>query len=138
MRRYTMEDVTLSDGLFIPKGVQVAVSSRLHWDPTVYPEPEKFDGYRFIKMAQDPGKEKLANLVTTSPEHLGFGHGKHACPGRFFASNEIKIALAHMLLKYEFKLSQGSDPKVFTMGWTLNSNPGVDLLVRRRKEEVVL
>jgi cytochrome P450 len=31
------------------------------------------------------------------------GHGKSACPGRFFASSEVKILFAHLLLNYEWK-----------------------------------
>jgi cytochrome P450 len=40
---------------------------------------------------------------TTSPEYLIFGHGKYACPGRFFASNEIKMMLAHAVVAYDFE-----------------------------------
>lgn len=33
-----------------------------------------------------------------------FGYGKHACPGRFFAGNELKLILVKMLEKYEIGL----------------------------------
>ncbi len=48
---------------------------------------------------------KKANLsfVSTSPTYHPFGHGRHACPGRFFAANELKLLLAYMLAKYEFE-----------------------------------
>lgn len=42
-------------------------------------------------MREQAETETEALLVTTSPNHLAFGHGKHACPGRFFAATEIKI-----------------------------------------------
>lgn len=32
------------------------------------------------------------------------GHGRHACPGRFFASVEIKIILIGLLQNYDIKL----------------------------------
>lgn len=32
------------------------------------------------------------------------GHGRHACPGRFFASAEIKIILIGLLQNYDIKL----------------------------------
>jgi cytochrome P450 len=41
--------------------------------------------------------------VTTSSESLNFGHGNHACPGRFFASNEIKVVLIELLRSWEFR-----------------------------------
>ncbi|KAI9037685.1 cytochrome P450 [Aspergillus affinis] len=140
MRRLLLEDVTLSDGTFLPKGVQIGIPIQMHFDESSYTEPEKFDGYRFVKMADDPKKEKFRHLVSTSPDHLGFGHGKHACPGRFFAANEIKIALVHILMKYDFKLPEGTTPAVMKMGWVLSSDSNVQLLVRRRQvsEDVLL
>ncbi|KXJ90272.1 hypothetical protein Micbo1qcDRAFT_164807 [Microdochium bolleyi] len=32
---------------------------------------------------------------------MGFSHGSHACPGRFFAANQLKIALSHIALHYD-------------------------------------
>lgn len=49
---------------------------------------------------------KKANLsfVSTSPSYHPFGHGRHACPGRFFAANELKLLLAYMVLNYDFEM----------------------------------
>ncbi|KAK6859215.1 hypothetical protein PG995_005068 [Apiospora arundinis] len=41
--------------------------------------------------------------ATTSPEFVAFGHGRHACPGRFFASTELKLLLAYTVLHYDFE-----------------------------------
>jgi hypothetical protein len=41
------------------------------------------------------------------PDSLEFGHGSHACPGRFFAVNVLKAIVAHLLLKYDLKLRDG-------------------------------
>jgi len=133
MRRMVMEDVTLSNGIFLPRGTQIGIPTRLHFDQNAYSDPEKFDGYRYVKMADDPQKEKFRHSVSTSPEHMGFGHGKHACPGRFFAANETKIALCHILMKYDFKLAEGSKPTVLKMGWVLSSDPMAQLMVKRRE-----
>jgi len=43
----------------------------------------------------------------TDRNHLHFGYGKHACPGRFFASYELKMVLAELLLNYEFGYPNG-------------------------------
>ncbi|KAF9875426.1 cytochrome P450 [Colletotrichum karsti] len=136
MQRITVDDVTLSDGTFIPKGTSVCVSSHALYDPEVYENPEKWDGYRFLRLRQQPGKENVAQLVSTGPEHLGFGHGKHACPGRFFAANEIKIALVHILLQYEWRLPAGAQPVVTDYGQNPMMNPALELEIRRRGEEV--
>ncbi|KZL81200.1 cytochrome p450 monooxygenase [Colletotrichum incanum] len=138
MQRVATTDVTLSDGTFIPKGTCVCVSSHAHWDPKVYPEPEHWDGYRFYRMREQTGQENVSQLVSTSPEHLGFGHGKHACPGRFFAANEIKIALVHILLQYEWKIPTGANTDITDYGISPALNPNLELEIRRRSDEVDL
>jgi cytochrome P450 monooxygenase-2 len=106
--------------------------------PEVHSHPEKFDIYRFLRMREEPGLANKAQLVSTSPEHLAFGHGMHACPGRFFAANEIKLALCHLLLKYDWKLAPGTSVKPMCRGLMMSVNPESKLLFRRRKEELDL
>jgi cytochrome P450 len=108
------------------------------WDPSIYPNPDKFDPYRFINLRQVPGYETVAQTVSPSPEHMGFGLGKHACPGRFFAINEVKIALCHILLKYDVELARDCTPSVRKYGLSLGADPSARLRVWRRREEMVL
>ncbi|KAH8757296.1 cytochrome P450 [Diaporthe sp. PMI_573] len=136
--RIAEADVYLSDGTVIPAGMKCAVANTSRHDPALYDNPFGFDGYRFLRMRQTHGKENQAHFVTTSPESLGFGHGQHACPGRFFAANEVKILMCHLLLKYDLELIPGSDSSVQVHGFSLNSNRGVKVKMRRRKEEVDL
>jgi len=138
MRRIALREITLSDGTIIPKNTTVAASESRMWDPSVYPQPEKWDGTRFLKLREESGKEHVAQLVSTSPEHLGFGHGQHACPGRFFAANEVKIALVHLLLKYEWRLPEGVVPKVRSFGFSLGADPFLKMEYRRRETEIEL
>ena len=103
------------------------------WDPQVYPDPNAYDPFRFLAMRDQPGKEgQQSHLVSTSVNHLGFGHGDHACPGRFFAANEVKIALVHLWLKYDWKLAPGTMTHPVLNGFEWGSNPTTELLVRRR------
>ncbi|EED18614.1 cytochrome P450 monooxygenase, putative [Talaromyces stipitatus ATCC 10500] len=135
MRRVATEEVILHDGRRIPKGSMVAISGHWSWDETFYENPEQFDGYRFLKLSKSPATEHMSHFVSTSPQHLAFGYGKNACPGRFFAANEAKIALVHILLKYDFKLDETTPPpKVVKIGWMMASDSQAKLLVRRRKE----
>ena len=107
--------------------------------PDNYEDPLRYNPYRFMKMRETPSEESRAHLVSVSPQHFGFGHGLHACPGRFFAANEVKIAMAHILLKYDWKHAEGSaDLKPLVIGSNLSHNPAIKLLVRRRKEELDL
>jgi len=67
------------------------------------------------------------------------GHGNHACPGRFLASSELKIALAHMILKYDWKLDESDTmPKFFENETAHMTNPGMKIMLRRRAEEINL
>ncbi|KAH8668636.1 ent-kaurene oxidase [Xylariales sp. PMI_506] len=138
MNRYVESEVVLSDGTVLPKGSRIAVAANF-MDPRIYPEPEKFDASRFLKMRAQPGNENNWQFVTVNADHMLFGHGQHACPGRFFASNEIKIALCHLLLKYDWRLVPGAamlEPQCFET--SRGVNPKIQLDVRRRKEEIEL
>ena len=136
MRREATKPITLPDGTLLPKGATIMVSSHQMWDSSVYPDAHEFDGYRFLKMREQGGQENTAQLVSTTPSHFGFGHGRLACPGRFFAANELKIALCHVLLKYELKPLEGSQPKVVQHGINLMADLSAKIAIRRRKEEI--
>ncbi|KAF2420360.1 cytochrome protein [Tothia fuscella] len=138
MNRVAMKDTRLPDGTFIPKGTKLGVSLHNLWDGSVYENPEVWDPYRFLKLRERPGQENAWQLATTSPEHLAFGHGLHSCPGRFMATNELKIALCHMLLKYDWKLAPGVVPRVIAKGTALHADPMARVLLRRRQAEVDL
>lgn len=132
----TQSEVKLSDGLVLPKGTLTAVSAHCMWDPEIHEQPEVWDGARFFKKRQLGGHEKLSQLVATSTEHIAFGHGAHACPGRFFAANEIKVALVHILMKYDVKLLEEQNPKVRYFAFAMTVDPSLKLMVRRRESAV--
>lgn len=134
----TTEAVALPDGTKIPRGSSVMVPTiTAMLDPSIYPNPHHFDGERFLRMREQ--NENAAQLVTTGANYLGFGIGKHSCPGRFLAANEIKVALCHILLKYDLKFPDGvsrPDPMAWETAYMIN--PGARVLIRRRQEEIVL
>ncbi|KAI8314173.1 Cytochrome P450 monooxygenase eqxH [Colletotrichum sp. SAR11_240] len=141
--RQALADVELSDGFVIKKGQRVLGEGTHMWNSEYWKDADKFDGYRFLRLREAAEGErdedsKTAHLVSTSSRHLGFGHGIHACPGRFFAANEIKIALCHILLKYDWKLPDGFQPKATTFGMSIIPDPATKFLIRRRKEELDL
>lgn len=136
MRRLAEKDMTLSDGTTIHAGDRLFVDTSNMVNPEIHAEPEKFDIYRFLRMREDPNLANKAQLVTTSPDHMAFGHGLHACPGRFFAANEVKVALCHLLLKYDWKWTEGTTAKPVCRGLSQSVDSENRLLVRRRKEEI--
>ena len=70
-------------------------------------------------------------VTTNNADQLHWGVGTHACPGRFFASYEIKMLLAHILLNYSFKLPPGMQrPKDIGRDIRIVPNPVAELLFR--------
>lgn len=43
---------------------------------------------------------------------MTFGHGPHACPGRFFAMYEVKVVLVELLRNYDIRLVGGVDMSI--------------------------
>ncbi|KAI1367696.1 cytochrome P450 [Xylaria arbuscula] len=98
------EGVTLPDGSHILCGTKVGVSGySIHHDETNYPGAHKYDAFRFARGQETDGKKRPQGLINTSDTFLSFSHGSHACPGRFFAANQLKIALGHIALMYEIE-----------------------------------
>lgn len=138
MNRFVEDEITLSDGTVLPKHSRINVMAS-YMDPKVYENPETFDAARFMKMREQPGNETSWQFVTTSSEHMLFGHGQHACPGRFFASNEVKIALCQMLLKYDWRFVPGeSRPDAQSFETSIGVSTTGKVEFRRRKDETVL
>ncbi|KAI9154746.1 Cytochrome P450 monooxygenase adrA [Paramyrothecium foliicola] len=136
MHRLATGDIDLPDGTRLPKGTRFMVSAHQSWDESIYPNADKFDGYRFLRLREEGAK--LAQFATTSPSTIGFGHGHWACPARVFASDEIKIALCHILLMYDFKMASDDRPKPKIYGFVTQADTNGRIMVRRRKEEISL
>ncbi|KAH9834049.1 cytochrome P450 [Rhodofomes roseus] len=132
--RKTLQDTTLSDGTFIPAGTVVAgASSATHRDARNYENPEIFDPFRFADMRTEDGASIKHQFVTTSPEYVAFGHGKHACPGRFFAVNELKVMMAYILLHYDIKFEDGRPRPENSSRWHSVVPQNKEVLFRKRQ-----
>jgi hypothetical protein len=134
LERKVMVDIVLPDGTRLPKGTNIAVDTSDMWNPEIYADPEVYDGYRFYNIRQKGGPgANMAQLASASTDHIAFGLGKPICPGRFMVANEIKVAMATILMKYDVRLPQGSDPKVVHYGFEMLADPTTKLEVRRRR-----
>lgn len=109
--RKVMSDVTISSGHTIRKGTVIGIPSWfIHnnsdalFSPGITKPLNEFDGLRFYNLRQLAGNENRHLFVATSPESLAFGHGNHACPGRFFAGNELKVVMIELLRNWDFRL----------------------------------
>ncbi|KAH8763018.1 putative Ent-kaurene oxidase [Hyaloscypha sp. PMI_1271] len=136
--------VTLPSGHHLPRGTKVGVhASPVHRDDDIYPDALEFKPFRFclnggLRMVDDYSEKVGGNgipLVTTSSNFMAFSHGRHACPGRFFAAQQLKLVLAYIALNYDIK------PIPFrpTNLWFVNTQgPPLDskISVRRREGTV--
>ena len=104
--------VRLPDGTHVSHGVLVSVSGYgLHHDAEIYPDPYAFNPGRFAGATKRAFDENFVGTdaaqakpaATTEPNFAVWGHGLHACPGRFFAVDLVKIVLSHVLLRYEVR-----------------------------------
>ncbi|KAK4499081.1 hypothetical protein PRZ48_009593 [Zasmidium cellare] len=139
MSRYVAREVTLSDGTILPADSLIMIENDGPSDEQVYPEPEKFDARRFLKLREQPGEEIKHQFVTTTPDNMLFGHGQHACPGRFFASNEIKILFCFLLLQYDWRYAPGYvPPKWLYFESAIAAPPDVKEQCRWRQPEIDL
>ena len=112
----------------------------MHFDDQFYNEAAKFDAFRFSRAreaaeaAKDEGKDVPVlneDMVTTSPHFLAFSHGVHACPGRFFAANQLKLLLATFVMNYDVK-PLASRPPNTPLGDVMIPPIKATMFVRRR------
>lgn len=137
MRRLAAKNITCSNGQVIPKGALLHFYDNGAWDSTLYPDPHKFDFKRHLLMREEPGEENKHKFVTTTAKYMGFGHGIWACPGRFIADDQIKIALCVFLLKHDVRLPPNppAQPIRYFQNMCLATEEG-RIQVRRRDEEL--
>ncbi|KAH9000281.1 cytochrome P450 [Lactarius akahatsu] len=134
--RIVLRPFTLSNGVTVPAGTLVVVpSAAVHMDEEFYPNPEEFDGFRFAKLRERDGVAVAGHQATsTSTEYLAFGHGRHACPGRFFAANVVKALLAHVVVTYDIKFAEGQEaPRSFIIN-SLRMPGKAEAMFRKRQK----
>ncbi|KAF8549790.1 cytochrome P450 [Imleria badia] len=136
LARKALKDFTFSDGTFIPKGTSIAAATLpLHHDKTVYENPDVFEPFRFAHMCEEDGKGPKQQFASTSIEYLPFGHGRYACPGRFFAASELKLMLAHVVVTYDVKLEDNATyPPSWYIGTFITVDPHAKVVLRNRVE----
>ncbi|KAJ7185259.1 cytochrome P450 [Mycena filopes] len=136
LARRVEADLMLPNGLVIPKSNYVGVSmDGVHFDEDIYPRAHEYDAFRFSRPREEAefadSPYAPEDLLTTSPHFLFFSHGMHACPGRFFAANNLKLILAHLLINYEIQ-PFSKRPENIPVGDILAVPRTAEMFIRRR------
>ncbi|KIL61367.1 hypothetical protein M378DRAFT_82564 [Amanita muscaria Koide BX008] len=77
--------------------------------------------------------ENKHQVISLDLNYILFGHGRHACPGRFFAANELKVMLAHVLLNYDVQVASGGGrPANRVFGQKTMPDPTAQVMFRKR------
>ncbi|CAK7231098.1 hypothetical protein SBRCBS47491_007815 [Sporothrix bragantina] len=147
-----------AEGWHVPYGGLLMLDlAGTHHDPDLYANPNAYDAFRYARqreayestvnenasgeqqqkktpeqVAADAMRGLKLGMVTTSDSHLAFGHGRHACPGRFFVAHELKMILAYFLTNYDIK-PLDERPKSLWIGQTIIPPLDVKVEVKRRK-----
>jgi cytochrome P450 len=133
--RKVIKPIDLSDGTHLPPGTKIlAPQAGASRDDRFYPSANDFDPFRFYKLRQKSEEEANRwHFTTVTDANMNFGAGKHACPGRFFAGNEIKMMLSYFLLNFDMKLKDGEErPKAMMLMMSKTPNPNGEVIFRRR------
>jgi cytochrome P450 family 138 len=105
----------------IPQGYSIVIGiSRLHTDPNSFPDPQRFDPYRF---------------VGTKPpafRWVPFGGGTRRCLGAAFANTEMDVVLRTVLRHFRIETDAAPDEKVHFRGIAYTPKDGGRIVVHRR------
>ncbi|RGP76465.1 ent-kaurene oxidase [Fusarium sporotrichioides] len=139
-RKVMTDDFKTQEGYHLPKGTLLSfISFPAQTDDELYEDGLKYDPFRFSRVREEAAsrgdKAPPVTFVTTSPEFLTFGHGKHACPGRFLIDFEMKMILAYIVKNYDIKFPDEYEGKRPSNVWIAEANnppSGVHIMVKRR------
>jgi cytochrome P450 len=129
----TMRDTLLSSGHIVPEGAMVVLAlDQAHHDPAYIQSADlnTFDPYRFTK------ENTSLKSTTIGLNHLSFGIGAHACPGRYFAVNEIKYMIAELITRYDVSTKTGKRAKDFVLLGMTKFPPNEPLIFCNKEEDI--
>ncbi|KAE8160839.1 cytochrome P450 [Aspergillus tamarii] len=125
--------ITLPDGQFLPRGSWLAVAAvGVHRDEQTYQNPDEYRPFRFLSIDTETQESKTMLVPVTSEKFLAFGHGRHSCPGRWFAAHAMKLIIGYILVNYDIE-PLDKRPVNSVIGQTIIPQLDVKIRVRRRE-----
>jgi cytochrome P450 len=113
--RYQLGEWELDPGIMISANAYI-----LHRRGDIYPDPDRFRPERFLD--QEPG------TYTWIP----FGGGPRHCPGRTFATTEIKAVVRTLLRHARFAAAEHRDERIRRRGVGFSPASGARVVVKER------
>jgi cytochrome P450 len=141
VRQVMVDGLKTDTGLPLPKGALVSfVSQPMHTDPDLFPDPNTFDPFRFVRLrkADDAASSEDTNGIRSPHSFLStsnlliFGRGRNSCPGRYFVDFQLKMLISYLFTNYEIELIETNQP---VNKWILEfifPSKGVKIAVKRR------
>ncbi|KAI0390732.1 cytochrome P450 [Xylariaceae sp. FL0594] len=133
-QRKVLTPLDLSNGFHVPARTIVQCNTNmLDEAPAEWGDAHAFDGFRFYKLRSRPENANRFQFASPSYDSMQFGFGNDACPGRFFASNQIKIILAYILSRYDIRFGDEvvGRPKNLMFEVNVLADPTVRVLFKR-------
>jgi cytochrome P450 len=102
IQKKVMHDYTYYNGYQVPQGRMIYTTTR----------QMNFGETSGRSSIEDMNPDISMNKPCSAPakDFLTFGMGKHLCPGRFFAIQEIMMSLIYLLKHYDFDTVSGKKP----------------------------
>ena len=115
-------------GVRIPPGAVLSINIYVtHRNPTLWPEPDRFDPERFTPEAVAK-RHRFA--------YLPFGGGPRICIGNGFAMAEAQVILAIIVQRYRLRLAPGHEVKPIGLV-TLRPKQGIWMTLERYMTKIV-
>ncbi|KAM0287015.1 hypothetical protein ACHAQH_000700 [Verticillium albo-atrum] len=139
IRMVVADSLETPDGLVLPKGSMLSVlTPPQHFDEAAHEEAGKFDPFRFSR-AREAGEARgggALGFTSTGAHFLPFGHGRHACPGRFLVDYEMKMIMTYILQNYDVEFPEEYDGCRPKQSWKAEAcmipSGGARIRVKRR------
>jgi len=132
MARIAHQPFKFSDGTYVPPGTYIQVAAHAtHCDEDNYTDPNEFKPFRFVDDTAERNGGRKIDMVSTHADFIAFGHGRHACPGRFFAAEMLKLMLAHIVMNYDVEIEGGHPKNMWIMASCIPSTTA-EVMLRKR------
>lgn len=129
------EGVTTPEGLYLRSGTHLCIiTGSRQRDFDVWEGADNFVPLRFVRPSDGPDEfaSKPRHAVHVTEDFLSFGYGQHACPGRFFAVQALKVIIGLLLIRYDFEPLQ-ERPKPTEIGEVIIPPEKATVKIRRRE-----